>query len=398
MKFLKDIFINLVAQSLLLVIQQLLLFPHYEEFLGTKDFGTFLTIFGIINTISVGLGTSFTNLYQRNYNLALDNNSYDSEYKKYFYKLIKYFLVCLIPIFLLFRSIYDDFLVIILAIILTLIITLRIFLIVKYRVQKRFNIILIFNIILSFSYSLLVLFDNIDIKNVLFYIIIAEIISFFILLFMSKILLINYEKYTFFDKKMLNVLLISGFAGATMTYSDRLLITYLLSGSAVSIFYIATLPSKMLLVPFNMLSSVILSYLADTDVINKKLKKTISYTMPILCIFIFLISYFVGIIIIKLIYPSYITDIKSIYLIVNISFSLTIFDFVIRSFLVKYFSLKIKAIIDVMALCLFIALSLLFFTLYRNLFSIAFAQLVTLLLKVTIEYIIFIRLKEDEKN
>ncbi|PTE93699.1 hypothetical protein BUY87_13955, partial [Staphylococcus equorum] len=126
---------------------------------------------------------------------------------------------------------------IILAIILTLIITLRIFLIVKYRVQKRFNIILIFNIILSFSYSLLVLFDNIDIKNVLFYIIIAEIISFFILLFMSKILLINYEKYTFFDKKMLNVLLISGFAGATMTYSDRLLITYLLSGSAVSIFY-----------------------------------------------------------------------------------------------------------------------------------------------------------------
>ncbi|MCJ0954474.1 hypothetical protein [Mammaliicoccus sciuri] len=398
MKFLKDIFINLVAQSLLLVIQQLLLFPHYEEFLGKIDFGTFLTIFGIINTISIGLGTSFTNLYQRNYNLALDNNSYDSEYKKYFYKLIKYFFVCLIPIFLLFRSIYDDFLVIILAIILTLIITLRIFLIVKYRVQKRFNIILIFNIILSFSYSLLVLFDNIDIKSVLFYIIIAEIISFFILLFMSKILLINYEKYTFFDKKMLNVLLISGFAGATMTYSDRLLITYLLSGSAVSIFYIATLPSKMLLVPFNMLSSVILSYLADTDVINKKLKKTISYTMPILCIFIFLISYFVGLIIIKLIYPGYITDIKSIYLIVNISFSLTIFDFVIRSFLVKYFSLKIKAIIDVMALCLFIALSLLFFTLYKNLFSIAFAQLVTLLLKVTIEYIIFIRLKEDEKN
>ncbi|HCN61648.1 capsular polysaccharide synthesis protein [Mammaliicoccus fleurettii] len=398
MKFLKDIFINLVAQSLLLMIQQLLLFPHYEAFLGTKDFGIFLTIFGIVNTISIGLGTSFTNLYQRNYNLALANNSYDSEYKKYFYKLIRYFIVCLIPIFLLFSTIYDDILVIILSIILTLIITLRIFLIVKYRVQKRFNIILIFNIILSFSYSLLVFFDNLDIKRVLLYIIIAEIISFFILLFMTKILIINYEKYTFFDKKMLNVLLISGFAGATMTYSDRLLITYLLSGSAVSIFYIATLPSKMLLVPFNMLSSVILSYLADTDVINKKLKKTMSYTMPILCIFIFLISYFVGILIIKLIYPSYLTDIKSIYLIVNISFSLTIFDFVIRSFLVKYFSLKIKAIIDVMALCLFIILSLFFFTIYKNLFSIAFAQLITLLLKVTIEYIIFIRLKEDGKN
>ncbi|RTX84127.1 hypothetical protein CD129_12685, partial [Mammaliicoccus fleurettii] len=102
MKFLKDIFINLVAQSLLLMIQQLLLFPHYEAFLGTKDFGIFLTIFGIVNTISIGLGTSFTNLYQRNYNLALANNSYDSEYKKYFYKLIRYFIVCLIPIFLLF--------------------------------------------------------------------------------------------------------------------------------------------------------------------------------------------------------------------------------------------------------------------------------------------------------
>ncbi|WP_204236504.1 MULTISPECIES: hypothetical protein [unclassified Staphylococcus] len=396
MKFLKDILTNIVAQSFLLAIQQLILFPHYESILGTKDFGVFLTLFGLINTISIGLGTAFTNLYQRKYNLALDNNSEMSEFKTYFYKLIKYFILLSLFIYIIFRTITSDLTLILLVMVLTLLITVRLFLIVKYRVQKKFNAILLFNVILGSFYSILVFIGSNNLNLIIMSIVLVEIISIIILMIFTNIFSYKLKKVSLFDGRMLTILLISGFAGATMNYSDRLLIVYLLSSNAVSVFYIATLPSKMLLVPFNMLSSVILSYLADTKFINKKLKKIVTFIIPILCFVIFTISYFFGIVLIKLIYPSYLDDIKSIYLIVNMTFSLTIFDFIIRSFLVKYFSLSIKAIIDVMSLCMFIIFSVIAFNFYESLSSIALAQLFTLIIKVVIEYIIFIKLKEEK--
>ncbi|MGC8195355.1 hypothetical protein ACP3TN_11320 [Staphylococcus sp. IPLA37011] len=181
-----------------------------------------------------------------------------------------------------------------------------------------------------------------------------------------------------------------------MNYSDRLIINILLGASSITIFYIATLPTKLMLFPFNMISSVILSYLANTDNITKYLKNRVLISLPGVFISVFVISYFIGIIIMKIIYPQYIEEVFDIYIYVTLTFSFICIDYIIRSFLLKYYSLLKKAMLDVVTLISFIILSILFNLIDNSLVSIAVAQLVSFAIKVSIEIFIFIKLDTKE--
>lgn len=201
-----------------------------------------------------------------------------------------------------------------------------------------------------------------------------------------------------FEWLSLNLIIISGFSGALMNYSDRFIIDFLLDASSITIFYIATLPTKLMLFPFNMISSVILSYIADTEKLTKIIKRKIIMILPIMFIIVSGISYLIGKILIYLLYPEYLDRITNIYYIVTITFGFICIDYVIRSFLLKYYSLKRKAIIDVMTLIIFVILSISFVELYEGLLAIAIAQLVTFVMKAVVEIVIFVKLDTASKQ
>ncbi|MBO1238788.1 hypothetical protein J3T78_14050, partial [Staphylococcus nepalensis] len=198
-----------------------------------------------------------------------------------------------------------------------------------------------------------------------------------------------------FELVSLNFLLVSGFSASLMNYSDRFVINILLGASSITVFYIATLPTKLMLFPFNMISSVILSYLADTKTITKSLKNKLLISLPGVFISVFAISYFIGIVIIKIIYPEYISEVFDIYVYVTLTFAFICIDYIMRSFLLKYYSLLKKAMLDVLTLALFIILSIGFNLVDNSLVSIAIAQLLTFFIKVFIEIFIFTRLKVE---
>lgn len=199
-----------------------------------------------------------------------------------------------------------------------------------------------------------------------------------------------------FEIHSLNFLMLSGFAASLMNYSDRFIISLLLGASSVTVFYIATLPTKLMLFPFNMMSSVILSYIASTDNISKALKKRVLLTLPFIFLIVSVISYFGGLFIIKILYPHYLNEIKNIYYIVTLTFGFICIDNIIRSFLLKYYSLVKKAILDVLTLVIFIVLSIVFTYLESGIISIAVAQLTVFLWKVIIEVYIFCKLDYDK--
>ncbi|MCC3712436.1 hypothetical protein LLP58_00005, partial [Staphylococcus hominis] len=101
-------------------------------------------------------------------------------------------------------------------------------------------------------------------------------------------------------------------------------------------------------------------------------------------------------ILIKILYYSYINDIKDIYFIVTLSFGLICLDFILRSFLLKYFSIGKKAIIDISTLVIFFILSYLFVIIFNNLVSVALAQLFVYIIKVIVQLLIFVKLKPTE--
>lgn len=73
MKFIKDMLINILSQGLFIAVQQLFLFPNFEQALGQGEFGRFLIIYGYFNVLVITLNASFTNLYQKNSTRLIKN-------------------------------------------------------------------------------------------------------------------------------------------------------------------------------------------------------------------------------------------------------------------------------------------------------------------------------------
>lgn len=394
MKFLKDVTLNIASQAMFIAVQQLLLFPVFEKNLGQSNFGWFLLIYGIFNVFTVTIATSFTNLYQKKFNVLINELNTRVGYYSYYKKMLVSFLILAIifSVFICFTKV--DLLNYVLLALLVIFTASRMFLMVWYRVQKKFAMILVVNLLLSTMYACLYF---VSINNVVEILIVFILIEFIINIFIyvlnkvSFISLIN-AKIQNFEMMSLNFLIISGFSASLMNYSDRFIINVLLGASSITVFYIATLPTKLMLFPFNMISSVILSYLANTENMNKSLKNKVLMFLPVVFIGVFIISYFIGTIIIKLIYPQYIDEVFNIYFYVTLTFSFICIDYILRSFLLKYYSLMKKAMLDVLTLLAFILFSVIFNFVENSLVSIAIAQLLTFVIKVFIEIVIFIKL------
>lgn len=394
MKFLKDLTLNIVSQAMFIAVQQLLLFPVFEKNLGQSNFGWFLLIYGIFNVFTVTIATSFTNLYQKKFNKFVNELNTRVGYYSYYKKLLISFLVLSIFFSISVYVTQIDLLNYILIASLVILTASRMFLMVWYRVQKRFSMILIVNLLLSSMYACLY-FTSIDsVIEVFIAFIIIELVTNIFIYILNKVKFINLlnSKIENFEFISLNFLMISGFSASLMNYSDRFIINFLLGASSITVFYIATLPTKLMLFPFNMISSVILSYLANTENINKTLKNKVIMFLPVVFISVFIITYFIGIVIIQIIYPQYINEVLDIYLYVTLTFGFICVDYIIRSFLLKYYSLLKKAMLDVLTLVMFLLLSITFNFLENSIVSIAIAQLVTFAIKVFIEILIFKKL------
>lgn len=316
MKFLKDITLNIVSQAMFIAVQQLLLFPVFEKNLGQSNFGWFLLIYGIFNIFTVTIATSFTNLYQKKFNELFNELKNRSAYYSFYKKLLMCFLILTIisSVSVIINKI--DIVNYILLGLLVVFTASRMFLMVWYRVQKKFSMILIVNFLLSSMYACLYFITINSVTEILISFMAIEFVINIIIYLLNRInivVLIN-SKIKDFDLISLNFLMVSGFSASLMNYSDRLIINILLGASSITIFYIATLPTKLMLFPFNMISSVILSYLANTDNITKYLKNRVLISLPGVFISVFVISYFIGIIIMKIIYPQYIEEVFDIYI------------------------------------------------------------------------------------
>lgn len=395
MKFIKDVLLNIASQSLFLAVMQLLLFPYFEKSIGQNEFGEFLLYYAIFNVISVTLATSFTNLYQKKYNTYKGLTDSKLNYYIFMKSMIIYFSIFVLLLFVLLIVTNITILEYVILLFLILFTAIRTFMLVWYRVNKKFERILVINILLSIFYMCVIFLETDSMLNILISFSFVELVIILIIGLMVRINIItifniNIKNISF---KSINILMISGFASSLMNYSDRFIINFLLGSGSITVFYIASLPTKMMLIPFNMLSSVILSYLAETDKISMKIKKKVFVLLPLIFLVVTMSSYFIGLILIKYIYPNYLPLIEKIYILVILTFGLICLEFILRSFLLKYYSIKIKALLDVSSLILFILLSMIFVNIEQSLIAIAYAQLISYVIKIFIEILIFSKLK-----
>src|SRR5699024_10451094 len=161
MKFLRDLTLNIVSQAMSIAVQQVLLFPEFEKNLGQSIIGSFLLIYGMSNVFTVKIATSFINVYQNKFNKFVNELNTRVGYYSYYKKLLISFLVLSIFFSISVYVTQIDLLNYILIASLVILTASRMFLMVWYRVQKRFSMILIVNLLLSSMYACLY-FTSID--------------------------------------------------------------------------------------------------------------------------------------------------------------------------------------------------------------------------------------------
>lgn len=315
MKKIKDITVNILASAIPIVIMQLILIPVFSSNNNSEDFGQFLVILTLVNILSTILGNTLNNIRLI--------NKHEDDIKEYTY--INTLLILIIvnmfftTTFLLVWGVKsNDILLINLW---GACLLVRSYVFVYLRLELKYLLILYINIISAIILSLgslLIFYNLINIYLVLFvseaFIILSMILNSKCYFKEFKIKFINCEKI-----KNYNSLMGSNIILNLLNYSDRILIGLVLGTRYVPLFFIATIVGKLSNLVINPMVTVLLSYEVDNNNTYSRKKYiriffiTIVLSM-ILSVIISLISYMV----IKILYPNYLDDVKSLIFLSNL--------------------------------------------------------------------------------
>src|SRR5699024_8516793 len=147
--------------------------------------------------------------------------------------------------------------------------------------------------------------------------------------------------------------------------------------------------------PLNVLSNVIFSYISNISKIKQGNRKSLLLVAPLFAIITYIFGMIIGPIIIQYIYPDYFLDAMDIFWILNLALSLTILDFIYRGYLIKFYPLIVKTLLDSVSLLIFIITSVWLTMMMNNLFGIAYAQLISYVFKNSIQYVLIFTLKTN---
>ena len=160
------------------------------------------------------------------------------------------------------------------------------------------------------------------------------------------------------------LLLFSGIIVSLGAYLDKLIIFPILGGSAVAIYYAATILGKTIALAIGPITSVFLSYLAH---MKKFSSNNFKFLLSLSFIFGFL-GYWVVILtskpLLTLIYPQYVTEAIQYIPITTISIMITIISNIINPILLKFSGAKWQIAINGIFMLIYIPLSIYLLSIY----------------------------------
>lgn len=391
MKFLIDVLSQLISNGLLTVITQIIVYPSIAKFCGGTEYGTILTILGIINTLGLSFGGALNNTV-----LVLENNSKVS-YQKYNVLLIYILPFCLI--IYLFSSIFQKIDFNISVFIIILLMCINNYLSVQFRIKLYYNKVLYSNLIQCIGMILGILIIAILRNFYLFPFFISQLLFLIYNLINTDILQEKSHNFKLNKKvtKTYMVLFFTTLIGNVIIYMDRSLIYPLLGAENVSVYTVASFFGKSASIVLGPISGVLLSYLSNGSIkINFKI-----YIKFILLILIFgslfiLLSSIIAYPITKILYYDLVTKTKSIMFLANCSAIIASLCNLINPLLLKKAPIRLQITIQIVFLLIYFFLGY-FMILKYNILGFSIASLTANSLKLIIMVtVLSINLKKSE--
>ncbi|WP_239751714.1 capsular biosynthesis protein [Mammaliicoccus sp. H-M34] len=387
MKKIKDITVNILATVIPIIIMQLILIPIYSRNNTSEDFGKFLLILTLINISSIILGNTLNNI-----RLINKDEKNIKEYK-YFSTLIILIIINIIitTMFLLLWKI--DKSEIILINLWGTCLLVRSYIFVYLRLEFKYLEILYINIISAVILgigSLLLSYNLVNIYLVLFVseaIIIISMILYSLKYFKEfKIQFLHIKKI-----RDLSSLLGSNIILNLLNYSDRILIGIVLGAKYVPLFFISTIVGKLSNLIINPMVTVLLSYEVDNKSSHpkKNIFKVFSLII-ILSIILSIIITFVSYIIIKILYPDYLEDVKGILYLSNLGVILLSTTAILQMKIIANSKFKLNLTINIVSLIILTISSVLLMN-YFGIMGFSIALVLSSLIK---HFLIYISINE----
>ncbi len=299
-----DFIYNILASIILTGTMQILIYPFLAQRFSAAEYGQLVTIMGVVNTITVALGTSLNNTrllmditykekkYEGDFNIILVGACAVSAIvlyiisTKYFHYLQGNSLtIGFISILMVFRS----------------------YVTVEYRLILNFKKILWCNVFGAIGYVMgvgVLIFggDNWTIPFLC-----SEVATLVFILKSTKIYKEVFHKTPLFSTTFLKylIIIISVASSSIMTYFDRFFLYPTVGGEAVSIYTVASFFGKTLSVVMLPISSVLLGYYSQKGYRMDKKKFRSMNLITIVISFVFWMgAIIVGPFITKLLYPT----------------------------------------------------------------------------------------------
>ncbi|MEA1853615.1 hypothetical protein U9M49_10960 [Cytobacillus sp. OWB-43] len=259
-KLIYDSILNIIATSLPLIILQLIILPITGNIIGDANYGLMVTLVSLSTLLSHPLGNVLNNVR------LLVNEDYQKNRHIGDFNILLVNSIIINSILVIVGTIYYEgqtsFINIVLIWGISCLNLVREYLIVSFRLSLNYKGILVNNIILGIGYLVgMLLFYIYEYWQFIY--IVGALFSLLYIIMRSNLLKEGFTTTILFKNTSYKavILFLSTFMNTVLSYADKLILFPLLGPAAVSVYYTATVLSKLITRVITPVTSVMLSYL-----------------------------------------------------------------------------------------------------------------------------------------
>lgn len=340
-----DMILNIIAAAIPVGMLQLIVYPLTAQSIGGEEYGLMLTIYSVWIMISNSLGNVLNNVR------LLRNGEYeeigingDFNVLMMRWEIIN---VVVIGICIIFYCKGFIFIHIILGIIVSLLILLKAYLEVGFRLKLNYKAIVINNILQSLGLLIgAYITANTGVWEAIF--ICGYLMSCTYCIIRTRLLKEPFCKTELFKRvnKDSNKLIIASVISNMMTYADKLVLYPLMGGTAVSIYYTATILGKIVGMLTGPINSVILSYISRWKSNNKSLITKMLIVGIGICIIGYGLTLYLSRPVLGFLFPQWIDEVMQYIPITTANVLLLVLTSMLSPFILKFCDMTWQIVIN----------------------------------------------------
>lgn len=385
----KDVILNIFASAVPVVLLQIFLFPSLALEIGAELYGFVVAVYSMFSLAPGSLGNVLNNarlIHQTDW-----GSKADSDFNVLL--LISGILSVSITIVYSLLNGFSEYVSLVLIALTSLLWVVREFGSVVFRLVLDFQAICINSFVMCLGYIIGYLIFAFS-GNWGYIFLVGQLLS-CIYIFRKTGFFSSGFKATIHFKQLLKEVLqleISVFIARMVTYCDRLILYPLMGGTAVAVYYAATVISKLVNLGTSSLNSVVLSYLSKQT--KDKHKQTLSVLLIGfgVCVFFYAVILLVAPLILSILYPQFVDDAITLVPITAAASLTAVLSSLLNPYLLRFRSVHWQLVVPFLSLIVYTALTLLLF-MHFGLIGFCVGALITEILKLLVQLLIYLCVK-----